>query len=430
MEYQIEKKDDGSCRLSCSFASQEVLAAWKKASEPFAATFRMSGFRPGKVPPEVLERHFFSQISEDATDRLVERAVNDICSGSELIPVSVFRYEGENARRGQGFSFSVEFCVLEDGKLPDLEAVCVKEEEAQADPVQESLFIRDILSRKAVKSAVAEGCPQDGDTVDIEVTGKLNGRPVPGMKTGVCRMRLMPVRPGEKVPDLDPVVRGLHVGETGTGVTPCPDNYPDPSMRGKNIDLVVTLRGIERESLPPLDDATARSLGFHDAAALKRSAHARALEMDRVHRASEARRALRDKLEQWEGFDAPEALVRQCRGEIMHHSRQYLQSQFDSADTLKKTLALMREEAEATAVRKARARALLLGWARSRGLEISGNELERVIGARAARRNMSVADYRRSVCRTGELFELRAAMLEDRALSELMKIVIRPADRA
>ena len=59
-------------------------------------------------------------------------------------------------------------------------------------------------------------------------------------------------------------------------------------------------------------------------------------------------------------------------------------------------------------------------------MKLAGDEFERVLAARAARKNMDVAGYRRSLVRTGELFELRAAMLEERALNELMKKVFRP----
>ena len=426
MEYQLEKKDGGLRRLSFTYSAGEVLSAWKKAAQPFAASFRMAGFRPGKAPLEVVERQYHQQISDEVTDVLVSRAVDEALSRESLTPAAGLMYEGGNAERGQDFSFSMECCVLEKRDLPDIESIHIKEEEPQADPVQESLFVRDILGRAAERTAVTEGRPQDGDIVQAEVTGKMDGQVVPGMNTGSCRMRLMPARPGEKIPDLDPIVRNLSVGETGSGSTPCPDNYPDPSMRGRNIELVVTLRGIERETLPPLTDDVARSLGFHDARALTASAHVRALEMDRVHKLSEGKRLLRNSLENWEGFDAPEALVQQYRRELMHRSRQYLQRQFDSLDKLKGTLSRMREEAAQQARGKARARVLLLAWASRSGVEMPADEVERVLSARAARNGMDAEAYRRRLVRTGELFELRAAMLEERALNELMKKVFRP----
>lgn len=426
MEYKLDKKGGGLCRLEIAFPAQEVFAAWKKAAQPFGASFRMAGFRPGKAPLEILEKRFSQQISDAATDALVSRGIDEALAKESLVPAAGVRYEGESAGRGRDFHFSVEFCVLEERELPDLEAIRIREEEPQADPVQESLFVRDILGRAAERVSVTEGQPQDGDIVQVEVTGKMDGRTVTGMNTGSCRMRLMPVKPGEKAPDLDPIVRGLRIGETGTGTTPCPDNYPDPSMRGRDIELVVTLRGIEREVLPALTDDVARQLGFRDAGSLGASAHARALEMDRLHKYSEAKKTLLNRLENMEGFEAPQALVQQCQREELRHSRRYLQQQFDSVDKLKETLAVMKSEAGEAARRKARARALLLAWADRNGMTVPDGEFARVIAARAARRNMDAESYRHALARTGELFELRAAMLEERALNELMKRVFRP----
>ncbi len=426
MEYTIEKKNGGWCRLSCSFSSDEVLSAWKNAAVPFGLFFRMAGFRPGKVPLEVVERRFYPQISDAVTDMLVDRAVTAVCERDRLTPVTCFEYQGENARRGRAFAFALSFCILEQGEIPDPESIHVQIQEARADPVQEELFLRELLIREGRKISVTEGRPQNGDLVEVEVTGRMDGRTVPGMNTGICRMRLMPVRTGEKVPDLDPVVRSLSIGETGTGCTRCPDNYPDPSMRGRQIELVVTLRGVEREELPVVTDELARKLGFHDATALRRSAHVRALEMDRVHRLSEGRRMLRETIERQYGVDVPEALVNACRREVMLRSRRYLQRQFGSPDSLKTTLELMRQEAGEKAERKARARMILLAWAEKRGLRLGGDEYDRVLAGRAARRNMDVASYRLSLARSGELFELRAGMLEEKALDELMKKVFRP----
>ena len=426
MEYQVEVKEGGLRALSCTFTASEVLAEWKKAASVFGASFRMAGFRPGHAPLEVLERQFFRQISETVTDALVSRGVEDVLARESLCPVSGIDYEGEDAVRGKAFRFRADCCVLEDGEIPDLESLHIREEAPQADPVQESLFLRDMLGRASDRTFVTEGRPLDGDVVEVEVTGKMDGRELPGMKTGSCRMRLMPPRPGEKVPDLDPIVRKLCVGETGSGTTPCPENYPDPSMRGRDIELVVTLRGIEREKLPELTDQLARDLGFRDAATVRAAAHARALEMDRLHKLSEGRRELRLRLEGWEGFDAPSALVRHCQREAMRRSRQYLRSQFESTDALKNALSIMKKEAEEKACGQARARALLLGWAKLKGMDVSAEEWKRVIDGRAARRNRNVEEYRRSLARTGELFELRAAMLEEQALNELMKRVFRP----
>ena len=426
MEYHLEKGEGGACRLSCVFSADEVGAEWKKAAAPFASSFRMAGFRPGKAPLEVLERQFGGRISEEAADALIGRGVRKALAAEGLLPVTSFVYEGGNALRGREFRFSVSFGYLPEGEEPDFSSLSVKEKVPAADAEQDAAALRDMLGRIAERVPVQEGRPQDGDIVQAEVTGRMDGRILPGMNTGPCRMRLMPLRPGEKAPDLDPVVRSLNVGETGAGTTVCPDNYPDPSLRGRDIELTVSLRAVEREILPPLTEETARRLGFGGVEALKAAAHGLALERSRARARMEAKRELAALLEAWEGVEPPAVLVEHGRREALRRSRQYLQSRYDSPDRLKEILAIMKEEAEQAARKKAVRRTLLLLWARGEGLDIREAELDKVLAGRAAAQKSDPASYRSSLVRGGEEYEIRAAMLEERALEALLSRVLRP----
>ena len=422
MEYRIEKGPLGHCRLECSFPEADVLAAWKEAGTRFGSSMAMPGFRKGKIPLAVLEKQFGQQMADFATDTLVSHAVEQALAREGLYPVSGLDYEGGLAERGKPFSFSVDFCILPEGECPDLSALAVDMPEPVADPVQEELFLREMLARGANKVQVTEGTPQDGDIISADVIGRVDGRTVPGLE-GPCRMRLMPPVEGEKAPDLDPIVRGLRIGETGVGSTPCPDNYPDPALRGRTIELSATLRSIEREELPELNDVTARKLGFRNVEAMKFRAREQAQDMDRLHKRSQAMQNIQNSLGNWQGFDAPELMVKQCQRDLLRRSTQYLQRQQENGPEFVESMARMRAEAAIAAVGRARARALLLMWARQNNVELPKNELDAVLRGRAARQNKHPDDYLLSVARTGEAFEIRTAMHEEKALYALFDAI-------
>lgn len=422
MEYRLEKGERGFCRLACSFTEAEVQDAWKKAASHFGASVAMPGFRRGKVPAAVLEKQFGQQMADYATDTLVSRSLEHALACEGVLPVSGLDYEGGSAERGKGFSFTAGFCILPDFECPDLTDLPVELAAPVADPVQEELFLREMLARGANKVQVTDGAPQDGDVISADVIGRVDGRPVPGL-AGPCRMRLMPPVEGERVPDLDPIVRGLRIGETGAGTTPCPENYPDPSLRGRVIELSVTLRSIERDELPELCDAAARKLGFRNAEAMKFRAREQAMDMDRLHKRSQALQAIQNMLGEWQGFDAPELMVKQCQRDLLRRSAQYFQRQQESGPDFAAAMAQMRAEAAVAAVRRARARALLLIWARQNGIELPGKELDAVLRGRAARQNRLPDEYLLSVARTGEAFEIQAAMHEEKALYALFDAI-------
>ena len=422
MEYSLEKGERGFCRLACSFTEAEVQSAWKKAAIHFGSSVAMPGFRKGKVPAAVLEKQFGQQMVDYATDKLVKQALEHAFAREGIEPASGLDYEGGTAERGKAFAFTVDFCVLPEYECPDLTALPVEIAEPVADPVQEELFLREMLSRGANKVQVTEGTPQDGDVISADVIGRVDGRPVPGL-AGPCRMRLMPPVEGERVPDLDPIVRGLRIGETGVGSTPCPDNYPEPSLRGRTIELSATLRSIERDELPELCDVTARKLGFRNVEAMKFRAREQAMDMDRLHKRSQALQGIQNMLGEWQGFDAPELMVKQCQRDLLRRSTQYLQGQQESGPDFVASMAQMRAEAAVAAVRRARARALLLAWARQTGVELPRKELDAVLRGRAARQNKHPEEYLLSVARTGESFEIQAAMHEEKALYALFDAI-------
>ena len=224
------------------------------------------------------------------------------------------------------------------------------------------------------------------------------------------------------MPDLDPVVRGLRIGETGIGSTPCPADFPDPAFRGRTIELSATLRSIEREELPEFCDDTARKLGFRNMEAMKFRAREQAMDMDRLHKRSQALQKMQATLGTWQGFDAPELMVKQCQRDLLRRSAQYLQRQQATPDYVA-SMARMRAESAIAAVGRARARALLLMWARQAGVELPQKELDAVLRGRAARQSKLPEDYLLGVARTGEVFELRAAMHEEKALYALFDAI-------
>lgn len=421
MEYSMEKGALGHCRLECSFSEADVQSAWKKAAAHFGSSVAMPGFRKGKIPPAVLEKQFGQQMAEFATDTLVKGAVGRALAKEGVSPVTAFSYEGGIAVRGQKFRFSVEFCIVSDVISPDLTEIALELAAPEADPVQEQLFLREMLARGANKVQVTEGTPQDGDIVSADVIGKVDGHAVPGLE-GPCRMRLMPPVEGEKVPDLDPILRGLRIGERGVGSTLCPENYPEPSLRGRSIELYATLRSIEREELPELSDETARKLGFRNVEAMKFRAKEQALDMDRLHKRSQALQTIQNTLGQWNGIEAPELMVKQCQEEAFRRSTRYLRRNA-AIDTSSAAMAQMKAEADVQGAGRARCRVLLLSWAAQSGIELPQNELDAVLRGRAARQNKAPEEYLLSASRTGEAYELRAAMLEEKALYALFDAI-------
>ena len=294
MEYNVEKTSPTSVTLSVTCSAEEVKNAFDRAAKAIGRGMNLPGFRVGKIPVNVLKSRFASRVAADATEILADDTMMDILKKEGIRPLCPSQYHGRPAAEGESFSYSSTFDVLPEIDLPDLEKLSVVVPDPAPSDDALNAMLDQALRRAAVYEDITDRKPQDHDLLTVDVCGSVDGRALPGMTAENFRMQLLPVQPGGKVPEMDPIVRALNVGEEGHGTMICPENYPDPVLRGREVQLDVVLRRIQKEHLPPLTDETAQKLGFPTFDALKQevwqqtfSAHMRQIQREGKHQLME-----------------------------------------------------------------------------------------------------------------------------------------------
>ena len=239
------------------------------------------------------------------------------------------------------------------------------------------------------------------------------------MTADELRLQLLPVKPGAKTPEMDPIVRALNVGEEGKGTMICPDNYPDPTLRGREVLLEVKLLRIQQEVLPPLNDETAQLLGFKTADDLQKevwqqafTASLRQMQRDGKHALMEEQLAKLD-------FPLPDSLVQRFYREHQRDAVRYLKSQRADDATIKETLANMEAESMEFARKKAKGHTFLLALAEREGIIVSTKEAEEAVRAMTKGTGQNYEDIRKTVWETGMITSMQERMIADRSLDHL-----------
>ena len=419
MEYSIEKTSPTSVSLSVTCSADEVKKAFDRAARAIGKGMNLPGFRVGKVPVNVIKSRFASRVAADATEILADDTMMDILKKEGIRPLCPSQYRGQPAAEGQEFSFSSSFDVLPEVKLPDLETLSVVVPDPAPGDDALNAMLDQALRRLAAYEDITDRKPQDHDLLTVDVRGTVDGKELPGMTADNFRLQLLPVKPGAKVPEMDPIVRALNVGERGQGVMVCPDNYPDPVLRGREVQLDVVLRRIQREVLPPLTDDTAQKLGFKTFDELKQevwqqtfAAHMRQIQREGKHRLME---------EQLEGqdFPLPESLVQRFYREHLRDAEHYLKKQHAAEDTIRETLEHMQEESMEFARKKAKGHTFLLALAQREGISATWQEAEDVVRAMTKGTGQNYDDLRKTIWETGVITAMQERMITDRALDRL-----------
>ncbi len=228
-----------------------------------ARQVKMDGFRPGKVPFNVVaQRYGYSVHYEVMNDKVGEAFAVAANEAKLRVAGQPTITEKEGAPEGE-LAFDAVFEVYPEVKIGDLTAA---EVEKVSSEVSDAAIDRtlDILrkQRRTFAQRPADGAAQDGDRVTIDFEGKIDGEPFEGGKAQGFQFL---VGEGQMLKEFEDAVRGMKSGESKTFPLNFPADYHGQEVAGKTADFLVTVNKIEAAHLPEVNEAFAKSLGIADA---------------------------------------------------------------------------------------------------------------------------------------------------------------------
>jgi len=236
----------------------EVDARLKK----LAKTVKMDGFRPGKVPMNVVaQRYGYSVQYEVLNDKVGEAFAQSANEAKVRVAGQPRITEKEGAPEGE-LTFDAIFEVYPDVKLADLTAVEL--EKVTAEVSDEAIDKTVDILRKQRRTFAQRGLADaavDGDRVTIDFEGKIDGEPFAGGKAEDFQFL---VGEGQMLKEFEDAVRGMKSGESKTFPLSFPADYHGQDVAGKTADFLVTVKKIEAAHLPEVNEALAKSLGIAD----------------------------------------------------------------------------------------------------------------------------------------------------------------------
>lgn len=253
---KLERKITLSLPLAA--IQSEVEARLKKV----ARTVKMDGFRPGKVPMNVVaQRYGYSVQYEVLNDKVGEEFAKAVQEAGLRVAGQPRISEKEGAAEGQA-EFEAIFEVFPEVKIGDLTGVEVEKLTADVDDAAIERTL-DILRKQRRTFAVraADEAAVDGDRVTVDFEGKIDGEAFAGGKAEDFQFL---VGEGQMLKEFEDAVRGMKVGESKTFPLAFPEDYHGKDVAGKTADFLVTVKKLEAANLPEVNEAFVKSLGIAD----------------------------------------------------------------------------------------------------------------------------------------------------------------------
>ena len=228
-----------------------------------ARTAKMDGFRPGKVPLNVVAQRYGYSVHYEVMNDKVGEAFSQAANEAKLRVAGQPRItEKEGAPEGE-MTFDAVFEVFPDVKISDLTSAEVEKLSAE---VTDAAIDRTVeilrKQRRTFAQRAMDAAAQDNDRVTVDFEGKIDGEPFPGGKAEAFQFL---VGEGQMLKEFEDAVRGMKSGESKTFPLAFPADYHGKDVAGKTADFLVTVNKIEAAHLPEVNEALAKSLGIADA---------------------------------------------------------------------------------------------------------------------------------------------------------------------
>ncbi len=353
-----------------------------------ATRTRLKGFRPGKVPPSVVEKHFGPEVEREVIQHFLQDAFEKAISEKGLKPAAQPRVDFDALQHTSGKDFEHEFQILlrpeielreVEGLSVETRPVNVGDEELDAALME----LRRDLSR--LEPAGDEGLPPDGVAVcRIEFLHPGSGVEPVLVRDGI---RLGPKTPprGFDPSGFEEALTGARAGETRTFPFAFPEDFPQPQARGETGTCLIVVTEAWR-IVPPTEQELFTRLEVPDEKALRDSLRERILRTKQELENRRIEAALLDRLIQEHPMELPEPLVEEQARAKVAELRAALEGQGTSATELEERLQEEHRRAREAGSRALRAIYLMEEIAKKKNLLVTAKDLDEELDA-IARRN-------------------------------------------
>lgn len=307
MKATLISKENNRAKFTMDFTAEEFEAAVVKAYQDSKDKFNIDGFRKGKAPRSIIEKHFGEGVFfEDAINNLFQTAYPEALNELDLEVIDSPQADFSEIGKGKPLTVTIDVAVYPVVEVKDYKGIEVE----QVDPeVTEEDVDRDIeaMRKRNSRMVVADRPVENGDTVILDYAGFVGDEQFQG---GTAENQGLKIGSGMFIPGFEEQLIGVKAGESKDVVVTFPEEYQAKELAGKEATFKCTVHEVKFEELPELDDEFAKDVSeFDTLAELRDDARARILESVKLQCENEAKDKVIAQVYENNKIEAPATMV-------------------------------------------------------------------------------------------------------------------------
>jgi len=259
MNVNINKKENNKVELEVEVPAPQMKMYFDSAASELSKDMNIKGFRPGKVPANIVEKEKGSQaLYNQAANIAIQKTLPKILLEKELEVIGQPEISVNKIVSGGPMMYKAVFSTIPEVKLGKYKGLKIKQKKVKIGPKEIDQSLK-YLQQSRAKTTSVDRPAKKGDQVQIDfVTRHKDNTKVKG---GESKNYTLNLGQGKFIPGFEEKLEKMKAGDKKSFSLKAPKDWPQKNLAGKDLNFEVKLNTVQEKELPELSDKFAKSLG-------------------------------------------------------------------------------------------------------------------------------------------------------------------------
>jgi trigger factor len=260
MQVSVEANKGLERRLTITVPAESIDSAVKSRLQQLGKTQRINGFRPGKVPVNVIKKRYGQAVRQEIAGEVMQRNFYEAITQEKITPAGMPTFEMKIDEDGKDLEYVAAFEVYPEVEVKDVAKIEVEKPAVEITDADLSNMIETLRKQHATYKEVEREAEND-DKVTIDFSGTIDGEEFDGGKSEGFALEMGKER---MIPGFEKPIVGAKIGDEVIADVTFPEDYHAEKLKGKVAQFTINIKKIEQLDLPQVDEEFAKLFGIED----------------------------------------------------------------------------------------------------------------------------------------------------------------------
>lgn len=259
MKVTLEKEQENVVKLDITIPAKDAVDAYNKAVQRISQYVNIDGFRKGKAPRAVVERHVGTErIKQEAIENLMPKAINQAVVDNNLDIIAQPYITNYNFNMGEDLTVTAKAELRPEVTLGDYKGLNLTVKDTPVDESAMQKSIDNLLSQHSTQEIVTDRPTKETDIAVIDFDGYANGEKIQG---GEAKNYPLDLANSNFIPGFAEQLVGKNLNDEFEIKVTFPEQYHDEKLKGQPATFKIKINEIKEKKLPELNDEFAQKVG-------------------------------------------------------------------------------------------------------------------------------------------------------------------------